>query len=110
MQVDDIARCVASLPERMSPASNSRDDHRVFWRFEGAKGESFDDALSRAVKWAHHQAELLSSIDDVALSLWCEVHSDSEFAGLALQAVDMKRMGDSEIDLLISVYAQPEVK
>jgi len=107
-RIEDVAHCIAASPVRVSAAGPSRDDNRAFWYFEQKAGEGFDDALSRAVNWACGYAELLSPIEDASLLLWCEVHSETEFAGLAFQSADMMRLGQCGMDLLVSVYAEQE--
>ncbi|OWQ88994.1 hypothetical protein CDN98_00025 [Roseateles terrae] len=103
-----MASRITAPPTKVSPATPSRDDHRVFWRLEPEPGEGFDKALSRAASWACGYAERLSAIDDVALSLWCEVHSDTEFAGLSIQSADMMLLGQGGVELLVSMYAERE--
>lgn len=105
--VSDIARCIDAKPTRVSEASNIRDDHRVFWDFEHSRSEPFDDACSRAVVWSGICTDLLSCIDDAAVTLWCEVHSDSEFAGLTFQGEQLMSLGARKIGLVLSVYTQP---
>ena len=106
--VNDIARCIEARPTRVSEASKARDDHRVFWEFERLPDEPFDDACPRAVEWAGMLADLLSCIDDAAVTLWCEVHSDSEFAGLTFQGEQLMGLGTRKIGLVLSAYTQPE--
>lgn len=107
-EVNDIARCIGAKPTRVSEASEARDHHRVFWDFGHSWDESFDDACPRAIAWAGVCADLLSRIDDAAVTLWCEVHSDSEFAGLALQGEQLMDLGARKISLVLSVYAKPD--
>src|SRR5712691_5610305 len=106
--VNDIARCIEAKPTRVSEASKARDDYRVFWDFEHSRDEPFDDACPRAVVWAGMCAGLLSCIDDAAVTLWCEVHSDSEFAGLTFQGEQLMDLGTRKIGLVVSVYTQPD--
>lgn len=104
--VEELAIRVSMSPSKTAPAIPSRDDHRVFWEFEKYHGEQFDEALARASGWACLHAKALLYIQDINLSLWCELHSNSEFAGFSLQGAHMEQLGQSEIELVISVYAE----
>lgn len=106
-RVNEIRRCISADPESESAADQSRDDHRVFWLFESHGGEEFADAMIRGYDWAQTLASYLTPIEDASLTLWCEIYSNTEFAGLAFSASDMKRLGSSGIDLVVSVYAEP---
>lgn len=103
--INDIASRIGVVPTRTSEASLVRDDHRVFWDFSRLTNGPFDDESSRAVAWAKNCTDLLSPIDDANVTLWYEVHSDSEFTGLTFEAAQLESLGARRISLVISVYA-----
>ena len=106
--VKDIVNYIKVAPTRVSEATEDRDDCRVFWDLECSEGELFEEINSRAVAWAVRCAGLLLPIDDAALTLWYVVQSNSEFAGLAFQSEQLRDLGECKVDLVISVYTQPE--
>lgn len=109
-RTEDVVRLVDEAATRVSAASSTRDDHRVFWDFNNSEKHPFDEVWPAVVDWASRLADALATIEDAALALWCTIHTDSEFAGLALQAAHMQALGSRKVDLAISVYANPGEK
>jgi hypothetical protein len=105
-QVDDLVSLVDQTPNRSSPASTLRDDHRAFWDLGEATASSVEDLWPAAVAWATRYAEAFKAMEDARVTLWCTAESDSEFAGFALQAKYLEALGISGIDLVISAYTQ----
>jgi hypothetical protein len=103
-KISDIVHCIEEKPTSISGISKTRGDYRVFWEFEHSPDEPLDDVYPRAVKWAGMCADLLSSIDDAVVTLWCVVYSDSEFVGLAFQSEQLMTLGTHKISLVLSVY------
>lgn len=104
-QTEDIMRLINQPPTRFSAATpKALDDYRVFWDFDSGQ-ESFDEACPTIVHWACQLADALRSIEDAAITLWCTLHTKSEFSGLVVQAAHLQSLGSHGIDLVLSAYA-----
>jgi hypothetical protein len=103
---DELGRLIGSPATRVSMASANRTDHRAFWTFMDGSNELFEEVFPRIVKWATSYSKTLKPIQDAMYSLWCTLHTDSEFAGVAFEASDMKALGDAGISLVISAHTQ----
>lgn len=105
-KVEDVVRLAGEAASRVSVASATRDDHRVFFDFNNTEKNLFDEAWSVVVGWAARHVDALNVIEDAVFTLWCTAHADGECVGLALPAVHMQALGSRKIDLVISAYTQ----
>jgi hypothetical protein len=48
--------------------------------------------------------------EDCTADIWCTIFSPSEFAGFALDRTLIKRLAAKELELVFSVYTEPEKK
>jgi hypothetical protein len=103
--LDEIFKLISDPASRVSPSTPTRDDHRVFWEFNQSNAILFEDVWSSVVQKSIIYANTLIPISDADMSIWCSIHTDTEFAGLALEATQMKTLGEHGVALVISTYA-----
>jgi hypothetical protein len=96
------------VASRASAASLTHSDNRVFWDFSNnTENVAFDEIWPIVVNWATRYVDALASIEDAMFTLWCTINTNTEFAGLVLDAAQMLVLGSRKIDFVISAYAQP---
>jgi hypothetical protein len=107
-EVEDIVRLAGEAASRAFAASLTHNDNRVFWDFSNnTEDVTFDEVWPIVVNWATRYVDALALIEDAMFTLWCTINTNTEFAGLALDAAHMLVLGSRKIDFVVSAYTQP---
>jgi hypothetical protein len=109
-KAEDMVRLVGETASRISGASSTHDDNRVFWDFSNDIDVSFDVIWPTVVDWATRRVDVLASMEDAIFTLWCTIYTNTEFVDLALQAAHIQALGLHKINLMISAYTEPVVE
>jgi hypothetical protein len=89
------------------PTRRSKDNdgvHRLFWEIQSYTGVVFEEGLKEAAAAAVQLLRPLDVVNEFDPTLWCVVHSENEFFGLALETSLMEFFATNGLCLVISVY------
>lgn len=78
--------------------------YRLFWLVPSYTGEVFEDGLRVATQWVRDLLRPICFVRELDPTLWCLVHSEKEFFGLAMENSLIQNMAEDHLCLVISVY------
>jgi hypothetical protein len=98
-----IRSMLPTAPSREGVGDRGR-DYRFFLDVLEFNSTDFEDSLEISAKVAVQYADLLTTFD-VEIDLWCTIHGDSNFSGMAISPSIMNMLGQHQVHLVLSVYA-----
>lgn len=100
----DLERLRSSLPGPSRCVRDNEGNHRLLWAVSTYSGTAFEDELKNAIEGSISLLRTIHDANEFNPTLWCLVHSEKEFFGLALDTSLMKEMTAYGLSLVISVY------
>ena len=98
-----MLQLLSCVPDRCAQ-DHLKDDFRCFFDRNEIGRDAFDRLIGSTVDFACECRRRLIPIKSASVELRVVIHAEREYAGIAMEAETLKRLGVESIPLVISVY------